>query len=232
MFQHSGEISADPTYVGIAIKATSVHTRGMHVGILYRSSADSVNFAHLAWHNDLRNEKLSSSGNYFWAECEWLNQDDSLSEFVANFVEMCVQSKEIPYGPNPPAAAFDSSGRYSPQSDREGLTCATFVSSVFDGAGLPVVDLTTWESRPDDAVWWNSMMEHLEDSVPERASELVGVAVDFRLRPDEVAVAATHVDRPLTYEDAVTLSLPVQRLLFPSSESNGDHGDAVLEESS
>src|SRR5687768_8698576 len=100
-FQHYERVAADPNYVGIAIRATPLGERSMHVGLLYRHSGGDVRFAHLAWHNDLRDESLPPGENYLWAECEWLTQDDSLSDFVANFIEVCAQTKEIPYGPKP-----------------------------------------------------------------------------------------------------------------------------------
>jgi hypothetical protein len=227
-FQHCDSVVPNPNYVGIAIRSTSLGDRSMHVGLLYRHSNGNVKFAHLAFHNDLRDEPLPSGGNYLWAECEALAQDDSLSDFVANFIELCAQSKEIPYGPNPPASAFDSDGRYTPQSDREGLTCATYVSSVLHGAGFPVVQLQTWESRPDDAIWWSSMMGHLSRLAPERAAELADIAIEFRLRPDEVAVAATSIDPPLAYRDAVARSMPLQELLFPASADGTDPPAGVI----
>ncbi|TPK84580.1 hypothetical protein FJ934_27505 [Mesorhizobium sp. B2-4-12] len=215
-FQHCDRVAADPSYVGIAIRATPLGERSMHVGLLYRHSNGDVKFTHLAWHNDLRDETLPHGDNYLWAECACLTQDDSLSDFVANFIEMCAQSKEIPYGPNPPPTAFDLNGRYSPQNDRQGLTCATFISSVLLAAGFPVVRLGTWESRPDDSLWWSSMMKYIEKSAPERAAELDDVAIEFRLRPDEVAVAATSIDPPLSYQEALARSVPLQELLFPA----------------
>ncbi|MBB3656634.1 hypothetical protein FHX15_001862 [Rhizobium sp. BK650] len=226
-FQHCDSVVANPNYVGIAIRSTPLGERSMHVGLLYRHSNGNVKFAHLAWHNDLHDEPLPSGENYLWAECEALAQDDSLSDFVASFIELCAQSKEIPYGPNPPASAFDSDGRYTPQSDREGLTCATYISSVLSGAGFPVVQLETWERRPDDAVWWSSMMGYLNKWAPERAAELADVAIEFRLRPDEVAVAATSIDPPLAYRDAAARSVPLQELLFPASTNGTDPAAGV-----
>lgn len=232
MFQQSDRVSANPSYVGIAIRATPLGERSMHVGLLYRHSSGNVKFAHLAWHNDLRDEPLPAGENYLWAECEALAVDDSLGDFIANFIEMCAISKEIPYGPNPPAAAFDSRGRYTPQSEREGLTCATFVSSVFSGAGFPVVQLGTWESRPDDAIWWTSMMGYLEKYSPKRAIELGDVAIEFRLRPDEVAVAAASIDPPLAYQDALARSMPLLELLFPAFSPGVDPDDLGVPEGS
>ena len=215
-FQQCDQVTPDPAYVGIAIKSTSQRHQRMHVGLLYRHSSGEVRFAHLAMHNDLRDDLLPIEPEFMWSDCAALSHPDALSEFVANFIEMCAQSKQIPYGPNPPEAALDEKGRYRSQDVREGLTCATYVSSVLHGAGFPVVELETWQGRPDDAEWWVPIQAYLNNAEPERAAELSEVTIGFRLRPDEVAVASTCRYPPLSFDNAVAQSQPLHQLLFPS----------------
>lgn len=214
-FQHCGQVTPNPAYVGIAIKSTSQRHQRMHVGLLYRHSSGGIRFAHLAMHNNLCDDPLPLEPDFLWSDCEALSHADSLSEFVADFIEMCAQSKQIPYGPNPPEAAFDEKGRYRSRDVSEGLTCATYVSSVLHGAGFPVVQLETWQSRPDDAQWWSPIFDYLNVKEPARAAELKGISVGFRLRPDEVAVASTCAHPPISYDDALIQSRPLQQLLFP-----------------
>lgn len=218
-------------YVGVAIRATNQTPQRMHVGILYLSTRNEVKFAHLAFHKDLRNDSLPLEDEYFWEDCRWLMQDgmDSVAQLIADFIEACVQTNEIPYGPNPPVDAFDAFGRYQPKNPREGLTCATFVSEIFSSVGFPVVELNTWRSRDEDNSWWHDIESLLKRSAPDRASELAGVQLSFRLRPDEVAVSATNVETPLQFDDAVRLSLDLQGILFPSSQKTDAFPTAISE---
>lgn len=217
-FQPAQSIPMAPKYlVGVAIRRTQ--GTGMHVGLVYTHSSGEVRFAHLAWHNNLLNDPAPNHQPYLWADCEWLADPAvaSLAEFVTNFIEMSCRKKEIPYGHRAPARAFDAQGQYMSTDPQEGLTCATYISSVLKDGGFPVVDIGTWTTRPDDATWWANLEDALRGNpdTAARAAELSGISVDFRLRPDEIAVAAASNQVPLSFGQASAQAAPLNALLFP-----------------
>jgi len=207
-FRQSSVFPIDPRHlVGIAIKAYQ-GGRFMHVGLVYVRRSGEIYLAHLASHNEALDEPVPNDEGYFWDDCEWLADPelDSLRDLIANFVELCAVTKEIPYGPDPLGSGFDPQGRYIRTDVRAGLTCATYISAMFAGIGFPVVDLSTWISRPDDKTWWSAMTAMLGRQHPERTLELEGLEVGFRLRPNEVAVATASPDAPINFHQAVERS--------------------------
>ncbi|MBK3404174.1 hypothetical protein H0176_22210 [Methylorubrum populi] len=198
--------------VGVAIQVTSYRRGSMHVGLLYEDRTGKACIAHLKRDNVAVSEAAPNDDGYFWDDCAWLAQPKMrpLAETVALFIELCARTREIPYGPNPPEDAFDTEGKYVCTDRQLGLTCATYVSSILAGAGYPVVKLDTWQKRPDDETWWETSRQYLPE---ERAAELEGVQLRVRLRPDEVAVAATAEDRPLCYAQATGRVGPLRDIL-------------------
>ncbi|CAX25999.1 protein of unknown function; putative exported protein [Methylorubrum extorquens DM4] len=198
--------------VGVAIQVTSRRRGLMHVGLLYEDRQGKAHLAHLKRDDVAVSEPAPNDQGFFWDDCAWLSRPNlnALAETVALFIELCARTREIPYGPNPPPEAFDAQGRYVCTDRRYGLTCATYVSAVLAGAGYPVVKFDTWQGRPDDETWWEMAAGYLP---PARAEELEEVRIKFRLRPDEVAVAAAAEDRPLCFTQATDRSGPLRDIL-------------------
>ncbi|WP_411903727.1 hypothetical protein [Methylorubrum thiocyanatum] len=191
--------------LGVAFRASGPSRRNMHVGILYALPGKAVHMAHLANHNDCRDEPAPNDSGYVWADCAWLagpGMDDAAT-VASEYVAFCAKRKRIPYSPRAPKKPFTADGRFISHDPREGLTCATYIEAVFRGAGYPVVLLLTWQPRPDDAEWWDSLRPNLG---PERSAELADIEIEYRLKPNEVAVAAAAPDTPLDFTAAVERS--------------------------
>lgn len=221
-FQSSSVRAISPNhYVGIAIKAIPGANRAMHVGLVYRSANRGIRFAHLAFHHTLCDDAVSNDSGYWWSDCMWL-ADDAMREtarFMASYVESVVRTMAIDYGMDSRDVGFDSAGQYYSLDPRRGLTCATFVAAVFQGAGCPVVRLETWERRAEDMAWRDGVLRMLaEYGAEHRSRELADVDVPFRLTPAEAAVAAADPEAPLDFARAVERSLPLLASLFPKSE--------------
>ncbi|UHC14459.1 hypothetical protein LRS73_18090 [Methylobacterium currus] len=217
---------APANLVGIAIKATSQQHQSMHVGLIYERTSGGLYFVHLTGHNELEDEPAPNDLGYLWSDFAWLSdpENNSLADIIANHIEMCARTREIPYGPNPPDQAFDFEGRYICKNRYLGLTCATFVSHVLADIGIKVVDLSTWESRPDDQDWWEFVSRYIDEA---RTQELEGVRVNYRLRPDEVATAVAGEKIPLVFNEAIIGSASLRSQLFPKIEIDASRPDGA-----
>jgi hypothetical protein len=94
--------------------------------------------------------------------------------------------------------------------DGVGLTCSTFVLTVFESSKVTLVDLSAWPSRPEDETRHAHLLQMMRDGIPHFAppassdhiqrvqSELPCV----RVRPEEVAASAMAASLPANFEKA------------------------------
>lgn len=205
--------------VGVAIKVIDLASRLMHVGLLYAHSSGAVRFAHLAFHHDLRNDPAPTRQGYLWSLCAWLADPvmKDNAKFIANYIEaVATHAQDVDYGLNPANVGFDASGQFYSLDPKRGLTCATFISAVFQSVGFPIVDLTTWPLRSGDVAWRQHVLEILSSNgFQDRAKEIAQEVFPFRLTPAEAAAAASSASVPLSYDATVKLSEPLLLQLFP-----------------
>lgn len=133
---------------------------------------------------------------------------------------------KIKYGVNWLGArgSFDVTGKYTPPNDSDGLTCATFVSEIFEGAGFHVVDETTWPANSaGNAEWREEVVQALLDNVedtPARTAHVEHVRMRdpvVRLFPAQIAggVASDLDDWALNHDHAVNLAREVIAAFAP-----------------
>lgn len=140
---------------------------------------------------------------------------------------MKANSKGLPYAPGR-LGKFDSDGSFQLGDGVHGLTCATFVLAVFEHAGLPLVDVSSWPQRSEDQKFRELIVEALQrdlaklrqkleiytlEGVAERVSStrarvehlehhievLRSAPVSARFRPEEVAAASSLDDCPAPF---------------------------------
>lgn len=216
-FRSCGDTPVDLAHgVGIAICATDAARHLMHTGLIYRNAAGEQRFLHLAFHHDLRDEIAPVSSRYFWADCAWLALPDFevVGDTLIAYIESVSEETEIAYGFDGSDVHFDGGGHYVSLDPAKGLTCATFIATVLESAGVPVVELTTWQPRADDEEWRAIIMEALQHEAPDRAAEVAQSPMEFRLRPDEIAGASTGVKLPLVFQEAIAAAQPIRAQLF------------------
>ena len=233
-FRNSVEVDMAPAnVVGVAVKSTDPDRGHMHVGLLYDDPEGAPHMLHLAFHHDLRKEPPPNRDEYLWDDCAWLAAPRmrANAELIADFIETCALNTEIDYGFSAPDDAFDADGKYDALDPSKGLTCATFIAAVFKSAGFPTVKLETWPSRPDDEAWQQSVLRLLRRFAPERAAQLSGAEVAYRLKPSELAVASASSRAPLCFARAVRLAAQLEANLVaaarnprgaPAPEGSGD----------
>ena len=135
----SQETFRDGSSVAIAIVRTP-RAEQYHTGIVHKHAEANVNcFLHLRWNLDLTQEP-ALTGQSIVA----INLNHRVQKRVAakcRLVWRKNQAGAIPYGFASPQGAFDSkSGQYLRGLVGYGLTCSSFVLSVFDSEGIPLID--------------------------------------------------------------------------------------------
>lgn len=169
---------------------------GTHAGILHRDKKRLWKL-HLCWHEMLVSQPCGDNG-----PC--CVQPDLLEEETNDVTAMCrlihdrLQTGwQIPY-----AFKFDRNAYFSNVTgelflpEGAGLSCSTFVLTVFASAGIHLVDVTDWQKRPEDIARHNSLLEKMSEGIPEfhippahpEHVEKVRAEVQcIRVRPEEAA---------------------------------------------
>lgn len=137
----------------------------LHCGILHKSLEHNSKAIHLKWHLDLVDESDFSKikGFVFLA-----SRIDPLRQ--RSIAAMCrkiskkSQKKQIPYGLRYNASIFNSKGILVLKPDSAGLTCATFVLSVFLSCGINLIEIEKWKqlSVQEDLAWQKNVLESLK----------------------------------------------------------------------
>lgn len=182
---------------------------GNHIGIAFHSAKEGVKLLHLASHINLRTDDFSEELPKKWVSSV-VDLPASVSiQMVAIVRSLAKRLPHINYGINVIAAAgsFDSTGRYKAPKGSDGLTCATFVSTIFHDFRLPLIQEETWLPSPENAQWGIMVYEWLRDKCNADEAHLEAVRQNInglRVRPDEVAAAADipFSQRPVNFEIA------------------------------
>ena len=180
-----------------------------HIGLAYRPRQGSpLRFLHLAWHKDLRDDEVvdpkyrgvllravpAVAHVAVVAQCRRAARAD-------------LDPQHIQYGLGYLQATIrrDLGTDVMVIENASGLTCATYVLALFDLASLELLDVGTWEDREGDAEWKANVVEHLSaqpaaDS--KRIAQLQNDKALVRIRPEDVAAAATASRAPVGFADA------------------------------
>ncbi|MDH2015897.1 hypothetical protein N5J66_18245 [Pseudomonas juntendi] len=190
-----------------------------HVGF-HLLDGEKPELIHLAWHHRLTNDTpenyVAEIGRYTAYECSGFL--DQQVEDIVSFVKTVWRRNQhiVPYGIGSDGISlfFDADGSVANQEPGSGLTCATFLMSIFASQLYPIVDEGTWQARDGDKEWQEVILGYLA-KYPKHVEEqrkLVGVA--YRFRPEEVASsAALYDDDPIKFEDAVRDGLVLIEML-------------------
>lgn len=182
---------------------------GVHSGILYKIDGGSARISHLAWH--FRLEDVPAADPYLWAD---VGLDDANSRVIAAWLALRQKSpSNIPYGLDAGGACFDKTTReFLPPPLGKGLTCATYIVTIFKSLGFPLLLEDTWPTdRADDHSWQRAVVDMLTKTGADKDHiEAVGKDVGAkRFRPAEVVGAAIHTPWPVAFQDAATLAAAV-----------------------
>ena len=211
------EIAKDCPFIAITFGGF-----GSHLGVVFQSAKDGVQVLHLAGHYDLRADAFPPP-----EQC-WIATPVSLPPLTAKAIVGIIRSlakrtPKIPYGLNFLKAngSFDTSGRYTAPRGSLGLTCATFITTLFDDLRAPLVEQSNWVENPANIKWAHAVCDSLERSgkVSHEHIEAVRSNINgLRIRPEEVAVAADapYTTRPIDYRNASSNAHLIMQTLISS----------------
>lgn len=179
----------------------------LHCGIAYDDSENNkkFNILHLAMHNDLRHEdKIPTRKDKYF--CVKPNINEIRLSMVAAMCRRIVKREKklnIPYGLLYDGGTIsEEQGIINVGSHAQGLTCATFVMSMFKTCGIDLIDLENWKSRPKDKIWHSKIISVLvayqvnysiTDEHIKNVKNEIGCA---RFRPEEVAASSFFRNPP------------------------------------
>jgi hypothetical protein len=146
--------------------------------------------------------------------------DDDRAMAIAAFCRRIWNQNErnqIPYGFSSPNRFFDTSGNAIKGPAKVGLTCASFVLAVFEGAGVVLADLDTWPNpTAEDIERQRELLNNLSrdpDVSREHLSAAEAEVGNTRYHPLDVAGAGTAHQLPFSYQYASKIGSEIQKLL-------------------
>ncbi|WP_152615220.1 hypothetical protein [Janthinobacterium lividum] len=187
------------------------------MGIAFRNQDGSLQALHLGWHHRLYCHLLDTAE-------PWVIAKTGLDDFSARIFWSVVATipafaPQIGYGTNWIGARGSFVQHlYSPPADSDGLTCATFVSEIFAGAGFDVIDANSWPINTTEALAWRAdVVAALRETLPaspetdKHIANIESRPTVVRLRPAEIAGAATSdMDSwAIGHEDALEIAKQV-----------------------
>ena len=174
------------------------HPEGTPTGIIHRNRG--ILFAlDLMWHERLRSSVLSQDYCCVIPDLEPEEANDVMG--MCRLIEARNRDpdqQKIPYAVGPAnGTQFNRDGELI-LGDGIGLTCSTFVLTVFDSAAVPLADLDGWVARTGDDERHEQLVQKMEDGIPGFAPPADAAHVQkvraslpcIRVRPEEVAGSA------------------------------------------
>ena len=189
-FSGLAQVAVDRDQFAIAISEGEF---GAHIGIAFHPVNEDLTLLHLLEHLVVKAE-LPFKTNKCWAACV-VDTPSVLGKQVVALIRAVAQKPpKISYGLALASVngSFDAVGNYVAPPGSDGLTCASFVSEILEGAGLNLVDLNTWSSDFANIEWGNAVIRFVEKrgASPEHLTTLGKNNKGLRLHPLEYAAAA------------------------------------------
>lgn len=208
---------------------------GHHVGIALRNADGTMQALHLGWHHSLYWHKLDTQKKGIVIAKTGLD-DFSARIFHGVASNIPKYAPKIGYGANWLGARGSFNGsQYSAPPNSDGLTCATFVSEAFKGAGHHIVNEEDWpENTPENKEWLAEVIKALEETLepsPEKDAHIANIRSRdsiVRLKPPEIAgaVASNSDDWPLAFDKTSELAAAVLADFAAASKENTVQQDA------
>ena len=194
----------DESIFSIAIFVAKTRYGNNHTGILIKNGSE-IKLYHLAWHFKFQCdnfEQLLLDSNFVikrWVKFSSLTSDPILAEYrlptIIKLIELIYRKNfdKIPYGINFRTTRFTTENDLLLGEGENGLTCATFVSSLFERASISLVDLSTWTFDEEDTEWKRSVISSLRHfgASEDHIRNIENEDFNFRLKPEEIATASS-----------------------------------------
>lgn len=185
---------------GIGVVVRRLGPGQWHSGLLLGNVRTGPQMLHLGWHHDLSLEPMRTS--YGWVQLRLPTRRVASVSALARLVHSRYgndrpRAERVPYALRYQGAVFERRGGRANLLLRggKGLSCATFVLAVLEGASVPLIDATQWNTmRPGDQERFDIMIAMMKADSNVQAEHVQQCELDGaspRIRPEEVAGAAT-----------------------------------------
>lgn len=185
--------------LGVAVSLQKVDDQ-FHCGLAFGMNGEQVTILHLTGHNGLR---CSSKWGTFKV---FIKPNIDIDRQIA-FLPLCKliinnmgkEGFEVKYGLRyDEYAEYDENGILHLGEHEIGLTCATYVLTLFHSVGFDLVDIHNWPMREGDKKWLEKILETYSDPAvkqhvsmtKEHLDKMRAEDVTSRFRPEEVAVSS------------------------------------------
>lgn len=184
--------------VGVVINIDRRWNKQRHCGIAFNLNGNPQTI-HLATHNEVECVQ-GIPGFLCWVKPEMHpTQQEAFCGYLETLGEAVKSGKKnIPYG-----FLYDGYAHITPdgtlflQGNECGLTCATFVLTLFNSIGFKLVDLDSWPPREEDKPWFfqilNMFVKHFLSKNRmswDHFKRLLCEVGCSRYRPEEIAVSS------------------------------------------
>ncbi len=210
---------------------------GTHTGILHRMRGRLI-IQDMLWHKMFRSAPCRRSPHFVVLHLEAEEENDvrGMCRLIHDRQNDSDQASayRIPYafrhGNND---RFNASNGELMLVDGLGLTCSTFVLSVFESAEVPLVRLDSWKRRAEDDARHETLLARMRNGIPEQGippadpehvKQVENELPCIRIRPEEIAAAGFFDELPAKYEQLepagqwiLAGSRPLHRPLEPIS---------------
>jgi len=199
--------------VGLVLSRMPSNPQQFHVGILY-SSGLGPKVLHL-WGGVV---SQAPDARYCWFDLglRFKKMDKvALLANILDIVENC-GDLDLRYGFDDPKCVFDGAGNFKAEFAGHGFTCATFVLSVLESFGFPLLKCEEWPEGVEGNIDWQlDVVRHFISGDPEWARNLMHKVGAKRFTPCH-AVAASQINIPCGFEHASALGAIIHDLVpFP-----------------
>lgn len=204
--------------IGIVVNLNDNHKQ-FHCGLAFRMG-DAFKVLHLAHHNNL---ECDSDCNRF----QVFVIPNIPKELQIPFIQMCRAieeevkegHKDVAYGLSYDEYAMYADGKLFLAGNEIGLTCATYVLTLFHSVGIDLVDIHNWPEREEDRGWFEWVKELFKiqkvkmflGMTKEHQAKVLNENLGPRFRPEEVAVSSAlyeggPAETPLIWEHGARLN--------------------------
>jgi hypothetical protein len=195
----------------------AIHSNSRHIGLLYRiDERESVRILHLKWNRDLESETPSSS-YVCWVRPEIGADRACAIAALCRRIWKQNQKNQPIFNAGSFKKYFNESGNRIKSPATSGLTCASFVLSVFDAAKYPLIFDDQWPpaGQEDEAVL-DEYFESLKKDPNTTKDDLDAYQAErgnVRFRPLEIAGASTSDTFPAKYAFSFKMAKEIESFL-------------------
>lgn len=182
---------------------------------------------HLEFHHTLTfSETFEHPEMYIW-DIPSTIPESRLKSLAARCIKVIknLDYQDIPYAIEYKGRRkFDKEGIYNSYStgDEYGVTCATFILTLFDSVGINLLDWHNWEERLEDKVWFSKLIRLIEyhryrgdlEMSEDHLNNLKSEENCKKIRPEEVFVSAYCNDLPMKFLCSSTMGTNIRNYLI------------------